>query len=422
MAKIKFLLRSENNPSRVYVRVREGRKIDVFIPTHISIDPRIWSLEKENIKVKKNNDTHAKIHLKIREIKRDLETYFIDHRNPTKAGIKEVVKLTEESKSEESQNITVETVVNEFIPYFQKYVDGLAAKATIGKIKKSTITKYVVILNILKRMSKKAGVKWLIQDIGPPFVNEFEQHCYHQEKYSPNTIGRAIKFLKTVCLSARADGLETHPQVDRIKGYTKKSSFITLSPREISLLEETKMPEAHLENAKDWLLISTYTAQRVSDFLNFTRGNIEEIYTPEGEVVRVISFTQEKTKKLVKLPVSKSVQTILDKRGGNFPERVSDQKYNKQIKRVCELAGIKELVKGSKINPKTKRKEEGEYPKYELVSSHIGRRSYATNKYGVIPTPVIMYATGHTTEKALLRYIGKTEDNKALELLKYTEI
>jgi len=51
-----------------------------------------------------------------------------------------------------------------------------------------------------------------------------------------------------------------------------------------------------------------------------------------------------------------------------------------------------------------------------MVSTHTARRSFATNHYGKLPTPVIMSATGHTTEKMLLAYIGKTAKDNALVL------
>jgi hypothetical protein len=63
------------------------------------------------------------------------------------------------------------------------------------------------------------------------------------------------------------------------------------------------------------------------------------------------------------------VREILDKRGGEFPEAISDQRYNTNIKKICQLVGIDEVVYGSKMDKKTKRLVTGYFPKYELVSS-----------------------------------------------------
>ena len=41
------------------------------------------------------------------------------------------------------------------------------------------------------------------------------------------------------------------------------------------------------------------------------------------------------------------------------------------------------------------------------MASHVCRRSFASNLYGVLPTPLIMSITSHSSEKMLLNYIGK---------------
>jgi hypothetical protein len=66
-----------------------------------------------------------------------------------------------------------------------------------------------------------------------------------------------------------------------------------------------------------------------------------------------------------------------------------------------------------------KRKKSGTFEKWELVSSHIGRRSFSTNNYGKIPTSLLIGATGHSSEKMFLEYIGKTDSQKAIQLAEY---
>ena len=65
------------------------------------------------------------------------------------------------------------------------------------------------------------------------------------------------------------------------------------------------------------------------------------------------------------------------------------------------------------------RKKSGVYPKWKLVSSHIGRRSFATNFYGEIPTTYLTYITGHSTESMFLKYIGKSNKDKAMEMTNF---
>jgi integrase len=65
------------------------------------------------------------------------------------------------------------------------------------------------------------------------------------------------------------------------------------------------------------------------------------------------------------------------------------------------------------------RKKTDIFKKWELVSSHIGRRSFATNLYGKIPTTYLIYVTGHSTETMFLTYIGKSNKDIAMELTNY---
>ena len=97
-----------------------------------------------------------------------------------------------------------------------------------------------------------------------------------------------------------------------------------------------------------------------------------------------------------------------------FSRRVSQVVFNKQIKALCKLSRIDELVSGFKNNPQTRRKEVVSAPKYEFVTSHIMRRSFASNYYGKIETPLLMNITGHSKESTFLTYIGKHQNKDAL--------
>jgi integrase len=103
------------------------------------------------------------------------------------------------------------------------------------------------------------------------------------------------------------------------------------------------------------------------------------------------------------------VTAALSRNDYNFPRPISDVKFNKYIKEVCKEVGIDKEIQGSRINPKTKRKIVGKFPKWELIRSHTCRRSFATNFYGKIPITAIRSVTGHSSEKMLLTYIQETE-------------
>lgn len=289
-------------------------------------------------------------------------------------------------------------------------------------LKRSSIQKFEVIKKKLEDLQEERKNPILIKEINDRFKNEFVDF-YKKKSYAQNTIQRELSFVKTFCRHARFLGLETSPQLDGLRAEKAKSEKIYLTFDDLNKIEsiDSKKLTDSLENAKDWLIISCYTGQRVSDFMRFTTDMIR---IEQGK--HLIEFTQKKTNKIMTVPLHKKVLEILDKRNGSFPYPISDQKYNEYIKMVCKKAELLQPIKGSRykeIEPKSKiyRKETGIYPKHELVTSHIGRRSFATNFYGKIPTSYLIYVTGHSTEGMFLNYIGKSNKDLALELTNYFE-
>lgn len=303
-----------------------------------------------------------------------------------------------------------------------KYIDVYIGYKQ-NELTKSTITKFNGIKQLVSRFQTERKNIVLITDVNTNFKKEFETFCL-KNNYAPNTIARAIRFIKTFCKHAQANGLETSYQLDSIKTKNIKVESIYLSFEDLEQIEKTTYSES-LENAKDWLVISCYTGQRVSDFMRFRKEMIRyEKNKSDGILKPLLEFTQRKTSKIMTVPLHKKVMEILEKRNGDFPYSTSDQKYNENIKGVCRQAGLNEIVNGSKsveteTGSKIYRKQSGTFEKWELVTSHIGRRSFASNHYGIIPTNYLIYITGHSTETMFLNYIGKSNKDKAMEMTNF---
>ena len=311
-----------------------------------------------------------------------------------------------------------EKLPTELNKYLLHYIDAKRTEVT-----ESTIKKCNVIKQLLTRYQSHYKKNLLLTDIDTNFKTHFENYCL-SNGYAPNTIARTIRFIKTICKHAKSNGLETSYQLDSIKVKYHKIESIYLTVNELEAIEKTSGLVEHLNNARDWLLISCYTGQRVSDFMRFTKEMIRFEKNKEGVLKPLIEFTQKKTGKEMTVPLSQKVMDILSKRNGEFPRAISDQKYNDYIKIVCREAKITQKVNGSIISETAPesgiyRKETGVFEKCDLVTSHIGRRSFATNNYGTIPTSFLIYVTGHSTEAMFLNYIGKSNKDIAMELTNY---
>jgi len=410
MARIKVLLKSKNNPSPIYIRLTDGRQIDVMAKTKYNINPNDWSIVKEQ--PKNLNDIHySNINSELTDLKGLLLKHYNDSKNKVlvntqwlKDFLDPAIIVIEDKK--------IPTTLVEYIDYYIDYRKH--------ELNDTSVKKFKVIQHKMQRFELFRKKPILINEINDRFKNEFVSY-YKSQSYAQNTMQRELVMIKTFCKHARFLGLETHNQLDSLRLDRAKVEKIYLTFDELDLIEKiekNKLTES-LENAKDWLIISCYTGQRVSDFLRFTKDIIR---IENGK--HLLEFTQKKTNKTMTIPIHKKVLEILEKRNGEFPYSISDQKYNDYIKTVCEIAEIDKLVVGSKkVETKPKsgiyRKKTDTYKKYKLVSSHIGRRSFATNFYGKIPTTYLIYVTGHSTETMFLTYIGKSNKDIAMELTNY---
>ena len=152
------------------------------------------------------------------------------------------------------------------------------------------------------------------------------------------------------------------------------------------------------------MLFGLYVGQRVSDLLTLKPSQLRFI---ENGVY--IDINQQKTDKYVTAGIVDSdVIKILKK---NFSYSISAQLFNRQIKQICHVAELNNMVSGYKLCSKTRRKKLGTHPKYSLLSSHNLRRSCATNYFGKIETPILMQITGHSKESTFLSYIGSQVNN-----------
>ncbi len=416
MATVNFLYRSTRPIAPLNFRLlyRYNNKDFSFGgKTKINVSKDYWSKYHNSLRVKDSEirNEQKRVSDKLFEIEKHILKTF-NSNNPKDIDKNWVINTINNFYNPPE---TFEAWPNELLLYLERFIT-LKSKER----KPQTIKNYNVVKNLLYRYQAKTRKTILIPEIDLSFKDNFENYCIDQQ-YSGNTINKALRTIKTVCKDALIRGLEVSRQLDAIKLETYNVEKIYLSVDEIKQIEKLKDLPNYLENAKDWLIISCYTGQRISDFMRF---NKDQITINKGK--RFIDFEQRKTDKEMSIPIHKKVLAILEKRNGNFPKRISDQKYNDYIKVVCEKAEINQPITGKKSFNISKNKGEikmrkvlGVYKKHELVSSHIGRKSFATNSYGNIPTTYLINITGHSTEKMLLTYIGKSNKDLAFDASKY---
>jgi integrase len=301
---------------------------------------------------------------------------------------------------------------NKIVAYFDVFI-----KYRKNEIRKSTLKRYVSVKNMLNNYQNKEKITLFFSDTTHNFKLNFIEYCL-KEKYAKSTINRSLSMLKTVCAFALKNEIRVNLQFKDWKiNFADERGLkkpIYLNFNELKKIENLKLKKPHLINARDWLVISCYVGQRFSDFIKFTNNMI---YYENNKPY--IEFTQQKTNKKMTIPIHKKVLEILEKRNHSFPNKVSLRYYNGSLKTLCKMANINVPTYGIKKEGINGKFEEGFYKKYELISSHVGRRSFATIFYGTIPTSLLKSTTGHSTERMFLVYIGKSNSEQAKQLHKY---
>ena len=181
---------------------------------------------------------------------------------------------------------------------------------------------------------------------------------------------------------------------------TTKAPFVfkRLTKEEIIRLQKLKL-SGSLEMTRDAFILMCYLGIRYSDYCKINKNNISDD--------EFLDITMKKTNEQVSIPIHPNALEIIKKWEYQLPQ-LSNVKLNKQIKEVCRYAEIDELViDGDKT-----------YSKYELVTCHTARRSFATNGYlSDVPIRDLMRITGHKKETTFLNYVQVKRDVKLSRIL-----
>jgi len=403
MATVKFRLVGKNDTSNIYIRILNGRKLDVQAKTELFINSKEWQI-KNNLP-KQTTTTNKNLTTDLLKLK----TFILDNFNDANSNgidiksdwLKHHIDLhfgrITENKQSDLLTDALQSIIDE-APTRKN------SKGGIG-LSKSRINSYTSLKNMLIDYQKQNSFK--VKDVNVKFAKEFLKYLLNTKKYQKSYALKKIADLKTVCNDASYYGIETSTQLRKIDSTkTKNENILYLNPKELKQIEDAILLNDALKNARKWLLLGCNIGQRGGDLLQLDETNF---INRNG--LEVIELKQQKTDKNVTIPVLDKTKEIIK---SGLPYKISIQKFNKHIKEICKLAEINELIKDSKITVtekgkgnKQKRKISGIYPKWELMASHVCRRSFCTNLYGTLPTALIMSISAHSSEKMLLNYIGK---------------
>ena len=340
----------------------------------------------------------------------------------------------------ETQNFYRQSITNGFLPTisdFKNHLDkNVTFRAKLDPIKEkpslmaffailinekkntlsiNTIKTHETTLNHLKSYIKSRKIILDYESINFEFLSDFSKFMYDPPyELSTNTLSKYIKSLKMVLNEATEREYNNYKlyQNSKFTVKTEKVHDIYLTQSEVDAiyyLDLTSQPKGY-ETVRDLFIIGCCTGLRFSDW---HRVRKDQIQTMDGK--EVLTIITEKTHQTVSFPIHRYIKELLTKYDNKLPKPLSNQKTNDYLKDIGQWAGITQTI----ILPTSKagKREDKEKFKYEHISTHTARRSFATNAYlAGIDSLLIMSITGHTTEREFLKYIKISAEQKAVKM------
>jgi integrase len=157
-----------------------------------------------------------------------------------------------------------------------------------------------------------------------------------------------------------------------------------------------------LAAVRDVFCFCAFTSLRYSDVANLRAEDVYDDY---------ICVTTIKTSDTLRIELNKYSRAILAKYhdcefdNGLVLPVISNQKSNKYLKDIGRICGLNSSIK--MVTYKGAKRIEHTYQKWELLTTHAGRRTFVCNALMLgIPADIVMKWTGHSDYKAMKPYIA----------------
>lgn len=285
-------------------------------------------------------------------------------------------------------------------------------KLTFSSLTDSTLTAFVVYLRdkkVLRTPRQKKG-------------NREEYDTEDITGIKNSTIEKKLGYLRWFLQWATDRGYNNNLAFRTFRPTLKKTQkkVIYLTKEELRAIQALDLTgeKAFLDPVRDVLLFCCFSGLRHSDVYNLKTSDIKE----DHMVVTTI-----KTGDTVFIELNDVTTKIISRykdvefEGGKALPVISNQAMNRDLKKLCKLAGIDEEI--MIVTFKGNERQEVVKKKWELVGTHTGRRTFIVNALSLgVPPSVVMKWTGHSDYNAMKPYIDIVDSIKASEMKKLDTI
>ena len=424
---IKFLLHTRNKGDsqtgqNLAIRLRlsySGKVID--FPTGLNIDATFWDAQAQHALpgfTSKGGQKSTDINRTIDEYRAFANDLFaryelLEKRIPTTGEVKDLFNdMAGRSK------IVTESQEETFFNVFDLFIK------TEGEQKGWSIRmhqKFATIKKYLQRFDGNLNFSTFTEDKLYSFMGYLLDVVSLRNTTAAKYISLTKWFLRWAYYKGYYNGKLHESFKTKLKGNDGNSKeVIHLTWDELIHLFTFNFPENQpsIPAIRDVFCFLCFTGLRHSDVYKLKRSDVKENH---------ILVVTEKTADGVKIELNKYSRTILDKyKDIRFDNDkvlpvISNQKMNEHLKKMGKIAGINDQQRIVYVR-KNKRIEDV-YPKYALLTTHCGRRTFIVNSsYLGIPAEVIMKWTGHSDYSAMKPYVKIVDKLKEQEMSKFDDM
>lgn len=410
----------ENVPIRMRVNFASQR---IEFTTGYRIDVAKWDGDKQRVK----NGCTNKLKQSASEINAALLGYYTELQEifkrfevaeimPSPAEVKEA--FNNEHGQKEKTELASTDMSNVPSNFYEAFDDFVRVCGRQNDWTHSTFEKFAAVKNHLKNFRSELSFEFFDEE----GLTEYVQYLREEREMRNSTIGKQLSFLKWFLRWSFKQGMHSNNAYDTFKPKLKdtQKKIIFLTWEELNKLREFKIPPTKqaLERVRDVFLFQCFTGLRYSDVFNLRRSDIK------GDHIEV---TTVKTSDSLIIELNDHSKAILEKyKDVEFENDkalpvITNQKMNDYLKELAELAEINEPVRQTYY--KGNERIDEVTPKYALLGTHAGRRTFICNALALgIPPQVVMKWTGHSDYKAMKPYIDIADDIKANAMSKFNQL
>ena len=275
------------------------------------------------------------------------------------------------------------------------------------------------------RKKIKTNVNHLIKCLGDIQVSEINvntfstmQEYFQSKGMVNNTVKKNLKMLKWffrwlikheyITGKAATNILNYQPKLKDIsENQRQKKNLIALTNEELSAIKNVEIPETkrYLERVRDVFLFQCFTGLRYSDVYQLKKHNIIE---KNGSAW--LSITTTKDSEFIEYKMTPQAFEVIEKYKDSKDldhDRVlpviSNQRMNEYLKELGRLAELNEKI--TKVHYRGNTKEEEVFPKWQILTTHVGRKTFITTAVEAgVPMDELMKIVGHSDFEMLKVY------------------